>query len=73
MEFAACHLSGASIYELVPRFIENLLAPAKFRRFETIFVKNQTLFVSLLCTVATYFETRGSSLPSLKHGRQIAH
>jgi len=54
MEFAACHLSGASIYELVPRYRENLLADLKLRHFETIFVTNQMLFVSLVCTVVTY-------------------
>ena len=56
MEFASCYLSGASIYELVPRFLENLSAPVKLRHFETIFVTNQMLFVSLVRTAATYFE-----------------
>jgi len=37
MEFGSCFLSGGSIYELVPRYAENLLAPAKLRHFETVF------------------------------------
>jgi len=67
MEFASCYVSGGSIYELVPRYIENLLAPAKLRHFETIFVTNQTLFVSLVCTVATYFEKLFSVVHLCRH------
>lgn len=67
MEFASCYLSGASIYELIPRFLENLLAPAKLRHFETIFITNQMLFVSLVCTAATYFEKLFSVAHHCRH------